>query len=152
MAARRRQARPQAPQRPTEPPTEARPAGPAQRCRARLNRFISGTAAPGGGAPPQAKNPPHDTDAPPARGDGPPAEAYASELPDLSGPIPRAPQRKSPPDRTPETSSSSGLRPFDGRENREGRETRETVPGVPATARSRSGPACRSAGSIRGAR
>ena len=116
---------PQAPQRQTEPPTEARPSGPPSGVEARPNRFVSGTAAPGAGAPPQAKNPPHETDAPPGRGDGPPAEAYASELPDLSGPMPRGPQRKTPPDRTPETSSSLGSGRSSAAESREGREGRE---------------------------
>ncbi len=115
------------PQRQTEPPTEMRPPGPPAPggVEARLNRFISGTAAPGAGAPPQPKNPPHDVDAATARGEGPPAEAYASELPDLSGPMPRAPQRKAAPDRTSETSSLSGSGRSAASENREGRETRE---------------------------
>ncbi len=117
----------QAPPRQTEPPTEARPPGLPSGVEARLNRFASGPAAPGGGAPPQAKNPPHDTDAPPGRGDGSPAEAYASELPDLSGPIPRGPQRKTPQDRTLETSSSQGSGRSTAAENREGRENRTQV-------------------------
>jgi hypothetical protein len=56
-----------------------------------LSRFISGTAAPGA-----AKTPPPDVGAPaePARGETRHDEAYASELPDLSGPTPRAGQRK----------------------------------------------------------
>ncbi|OBH94082.1 DUF3566 domain-containing protein [Mycobacterium scrofulaceum] len=115
---------PQAPQRQTEPPTEARPSGPSGGVEARLNRFISGTAAPG--APAQGKNPPHDNDAPQGRGDGPPAEAYASELPDLSGPIPRGPQRKTPADRAPESSSLSGPGRSSGAENRDTREGRDT--------------------------
>ncbi len=61
---------------------------------ARLSRFISGTAAPGG-----AKTPSSDTD---ARHD----EAYASELPDLSGPVPRAGQRKPAAEQAPETSTT----------------------------------------------
>ncbi len=116
---------PQAPQRQTEPPAEARPSGPPSGVEARLNRFISGTAAPGAGAPPQPKNPAHDTDAPPARADGPPAEAYASELPDLSGPTPRGPQRKTRPDRTQETSGRVGSGRSSAAEEREGREGRE---------------------------
>lgn len=72
------------------------PSGPPAGMDARLNRFISGTAAPGGGGG-HPKNPPHE----PARGD----DAYASELPDLSGPAPRAPQRKPAPDRPAETPS-----------------------------------------------
>jgi hypothetical protein len=42
------------------------------------------------------------------RSDNPPAEAYASELPDLSGPMPRATQRKSTPERASDTGTSSG--------------------------------------------
>ncbi|OCB31540.1 hypothetical protein A5675_26225 [Mycobacterium malmoense] len=106
---------PQAPQRQPEPPSGVE---------ARLNRFISGTAAPG--APHQAKNPPHDTDAPPGRGDGPPAETYASELPDLSGPMPRGPQRKPPADRTSEASTTVGSARSSAPETREGRDTRDT--------------------------
>lgn len=116
---------PQAPRRQAEPASEKRPSGPPRGVDARLNRFISGTAAPGAGAPPQAKNPPHDVDAGPARGDGPPAEAYASELPDLSGPTPRGPHRKPAPERASETLSSPGTGRSSAAENREGRETRE---------------------------
>jgi hypothetical protein len=76
-------------------PREPRPGGRAPaspNAEARLNRFISGTAAPGA-----AKTP--DVDAPPVapasgRTDSQQNDAYASELPDLSGPIPRAGQRK----------------------------------------------------------
>ncbi|ORB69907.1 DUF3566 domain-containing protein [Mycobacterium scrofulaceum] len=105
---------PRPPQRQPDPPGGVE---------ARLNRFISGTAAPGG--PPQGKNPPHDTDAPAGRGDGPPAEAYASELPDLSGPMPRGPQRKLPADRTSEASTTAGSARPSAPENREGRDSRE---------------------------
>jgi hypothetical protein len=81
----------QAPRRPASggpKPRAPRPTGGASgapNADARLSRFISGTAAPGA-----AKTSPADIDAPaePAR-----SEAYASELPDLSGPIPRAGQR-----------------------------------------------------------
>ncbi|MDT5046947.1 MAG: hypothetical protein QOG75_2810, partial [Mycobacterium sp.] len=77
---------------PSEPPKprETRPAGRAAaspNAEARLSRFISGTAALG------AKTPPPDVDPAPARSDSRHNEAYASELPDLSGPIPRAGQR-----------------------------------------------------------
>lgn len=115
---------PQPPPRPTEPHAAPRPAGPPSGVDARLNRFISGTAAPGAAAPAHAKNPPPDVEAAPARGDGPPAEAYASELPDLSGPMPRATQRKPAPDRPsePSTASASGRSATD--EARESRENR----------------------------
>jgi hypothetical protein len=57
-----------------------------------LNRFISGTAAPGATrTPPPAAEPA----AAPAQNESRQSDAYASELPDLSGPIPRAGQRKS---------------------------------------------------------
>jgi Transmembrane domain of unknown function (DUF3566) len=98
---------PQAPQRQSEPPPEGRPSGPPSGVESRLNRFVSGA------------------DAPPGRGDGPPAEAYASELPDLSGPMPRAPQRKTPPDRT-EAPSPMGTGRSPAPESREGRENRES--------------------------
>ena len=53
---------------------------------ARLNRFLSGTSATGSAQAP-GKNPPtEELDAIGPRHEGPPAEAYASELPDLSGP------------------------------------------------------------------
>lgn len=117
---------PQAPLRQTEPPTETRAPGPASGVEARLNRFISGTAAPGGAAAPHAKHPPHEAEVAPGRSDGPPAEAYASELPDLSGPVPRTSQRKAVPDRAQETSSLLGSARPSAPDNREARETRET--------------------------
>ena len=91
--------------RPAEPQGE-RPANPPAGLDARLNRFITGTAAPGAGGGPQPKIPPNE--AAQTRGDNSPTEAYASELPDLSGPLPRPSQRKSTPDRIAETSNSSG--------------------------------------------
>ena len=90
--------RPPQQNRPAEPQGE-RQSGPPAGLDARLNRFISGTAAPGGAAHP--KTPPHEG----GRGE---SDAYASELPDLSGPLPRTPQRKTTPERQTETSSSSG--------------------------------------------
>ena len=69
---------------------------------ARLSRFISGTAAPG---PAKTPTPSRDVEAAaePAHTESRHNEAYASELPDLSGPIPRAGQRKPPADQTPDT-------------------------------------------------
>ena len=89
-----------------ETPSDVRAPNPPSSVDARLNRFISGTVAPG--ATPQPKSSPEDFefDAPPARGDSATAEPYASELPDLSGPAPWVPQRKAVPDRTSEASSS----------------------------------------------
>jgi hypothetical protein len=72
---------------------------------ARLTRFVSGTAAPGAAAAPAA-----EPDTALARGDNRVAEAYASELPDLSGATPRPGQggsRKPAPDRAPDTSTGS---------------------------------------------
>jgi hypothetical protein len=79
---------------PSEPPKsrETWPTGRAAaspNAEARLSRFISGTAAP-------------DVDPAPARSDSRQNEAYASELPDLSGPIPRAGQRRPVADATAE--------------------------------------------------
>jgi hypothetical protein len=55
---------------------------------ARLNRFISGGSAPSA--------PVHEPEAAP-RGEPPRPDAYASELPDLSGPTPRPPQQQRKP-------------------------------------------------------
>jgi Transmembrane domain of unknown function (DUF3566) len=77
-------------------PREPRPTGRTSggtNAEARLSRFISGTAAPAA-----AKTPPHD--------ESRQNEAYASELPDLSGPIPRVGQRKPAADQAPDTSTS----------------------------------------------
>ncbi|MEE6179041.1 DUF3566 domain-containing protein [Mycobacterium sp. 050134] len=101
----------QAPHRPGDPQSDVRPAG----ADARLNRFISGSSASPA------------TQVTPSRGDGPPAEAYASELPDLSGPIPRAAQRKTAPERSPEASATSGSARSTGSEAREPREGRLNV-------------------------
>ncbi|MEE2851257.1 MAG: DUF3566 domain-containing protein [Actinomycetota bacterium] len=115
-------ARPQDPGlRQNEPFTEKRPPGQAGGVEARLNRFISGTAAPGAGAGSHAKEPePAAT-----RGEHSPTEAYASELPDLSGPVPRGPHRKPAPERAAESPASSAGRPAAG-ETREGRENRDS--------------------------
>jgi Transmembrane domain of unknown function (DUF3566) len=82
-------------------PRAPRPTGGASgapNADARLSRFISGTAAPGAAKTP----PPAEVDAPaePAR-----SEAYASELPDLSGPLPRAGQRQPAADQPKDTST-----------------------------------------------
>jgi hypothetical protein len=82
-----------------EPPRSDGPAGHSPAVDARLNRFIGG--GPGSPAP----SPTHEPDAPP-RGERTEAvrpEAYASELPDLSGPTPRASQQRKP---APERPSS----------------------------------------------
>lgn len=114
-----------------EPQTAPRPGGAPAGADARPNRVIFGTAAPGGGAAARPKPPPYEFDAGPTRGDGPPAEAYASELPDLSGPLPRHPQRKPAPERSAETpapaASPARSATAESRENREGRENRVQV-------------------------
>jgi hypothetical protein len=74
------------------------PVGHSPGVDARINRFVSG----GGGAPstpPQAQD--ADQPNPPNRNEAARSEAYASELPDLSGPVPRSPQRKAPAERIP---------------------------------------------------
>jgi hypothetical protein len=75
----------------SEAPRNDGPAGHSPAVDARLNRFIGG----GSGS---ASAPVHDQDVPP-RGDRTESvrpEAYASELPDLSGPTPRSPQQRKP--------------------------------------------------------
>ncbi|HTZ14365.1 MAG TPA: DUF3566 domain-containing protein [Mycobacterium sp.] len=92
------------PRRPTPgapKPRAPRPTGGASgapNADARLSRFISGTAAPGAAKTP----PPAEVDAPaePTR-----SEAYASELPDLSGPLPRGGQRQPTADQPPDTAT-----------------------------------------------
>jgi Transmembrane domain of unknown function (DUF3566) len=71
---------------PKQRPAGRPSAGPS--AEARLNRFISGTAAQG-----------PDADAAQALNENQQNDAYPSELPDLSGPIPRAGQRKSAADK-----------------------------------------------------
>jgi hypothetical protein len=62
----------------------------AANAEARLNRFIAGAAAPG-----TSKIPPPHTGPVPAPNESRETDDYASELPDLSGPIHRAAPRKS---------------------------------------------------------
>jgi hypothetical protein len=107
---------------PPEAHAEPRSPSPPSNADARLNRFISGTAAPG--TSPSAHTKARDLDAVTARNDGLPVEAYASELPDLSGPIPRATQRKPAPDRGSDTSGPSGTGRSSTSEARETHESR----------------------------
>ncbi len=93
---------------------------------ARLSRFISGTPGSAGTGAERSNPPTQELDAVPARGDGPPSEAYASELPDLSGPTPRAPQRKSAAERASEAASTGSARAA-AAETRESRESRVQV-------------------------
>lgn len=86
---------------------EGRPTNPPAAADARLNRFISGASAPVNGPAAAVRTPQPDPDASLGCGDGSPAEAYASELPDLSGPTPRAPQRNPAPARPAEGGAGS---------------------------------------------
>ncbi|KCM76821.1 membrane protein [Mycobacterium tuberculosis BTB03-169] len=86
---------------------EGRPTNPPAAADARLNRFISGASAPVTGPAAAVRTPQPDPDASLGCGDGSPAEAYASELPDLSGPTPRAPQRNPVPARPAEGGAGS---------------------------------------------
>jgi hypothetical protein len=101
--------------RPGEPSTESRPQGQSAGVDARVNRFISGSNAPG-----QAPSRRDDFD-PPTRSET--HEAYASELPDLSGGIPRGTQRSTPPERSTESSQSSGSGRSTITESRENRDS-----------------------------
>ncbi|KBB81466.1 DUF3566 domain-containing protein [Mycobacterium tuberculosis] len=86
---------------------DGRPTNPPAAADARLNRFISGASAPVTGPAAAVRTPQPDPDASLGCGDGSPAEAYASELPDLSGPTPRAPQRNPAPARPAEGGAGS---------------------------------------------
>lgn len=86
---------------------EGRPTNPPAAADARLNRFISGASAPVTGPAAAVRTPQPDPDVSLGCGDGSPAEAYASELPDLSGPTPRAPQRNPAPARPAEGGAGS---------------------------------------------
>lgn len=86
---------------------EGRPTNPPAAADARLNRFISGASAPVTGPAAAVRTPQPDPDASLGCGDGSRAEAYASELPDLSGPTPRAPQRNPAPARPAEGGAGS---------------------------------------------
>ncbi|MFV3450830.1 DUF3566 domain-containing protein [Mycobacterium tuberculosis] len=94
-----------------QPPPVSHPEGcptnPPAAADARLNRFISGASAPVTGPAAAVRTPQPDPDASLGCGDGSPAEAYASELPDLSGPTPRAPQRNPAPARPAEGGAGS---------------------------------------------
>ena len=101
-------ARPQRPGGPTERPVaehsdhRARPAG----VDARLNRFISGDRGAGGRAAGACQKRRSRDD---PRRDVARPEAYASELPDLSGPVPRAPHA-APARAAPERDPGGGRR------------------------------------------
>jgi hypothetical protein len=105
QAQQRQPAQPSEAPKPRDPRTAGRtPAG--ANADARLSRFISGTAAPGA-----AKTSAPDADSEPAapasgRNESRQNDAYASELPDLSGPIPRAGQRIPAADRSADTATA----------------------------------------------
>ena len=98
------------------PPRPAAPAAPSPSIEARVNRFITGTAAPDmstlGGTPaaqqeprPEARQEPESPASRPEtraeRTEVARPEAYASELPDLSGPVPKpVPAHKAAPERS----------------------------------------------------
>jgi transmembrane protein DUF3566 len=84
---------------------------------ARMSRFMSGTAAPGaaktppvGASPREREMPPpaggSDADPAPARNESRHPEAYATELPDLSGPVPRTTHHKPGSDRPVDMSTT----------------------------------------------
>ena len=108
---------PKPPQRPTRE-APARPdsarggsSGHSPGVDARLNRFISGGTAPSASAPSAPASEEADQSLTPTRNELVPNEAYASELPDLSGPIPRPPQRKPPAERTTSEPPSRPIAP-----------------------------------------
>jgi hypothetical protein len=110
---------------------EPRSSGLTQSADARVNRFISGPSASGAGAPAHATPQTQEFDAPPARGDAPSTDVYASELPDLSGPTPRGARRKPAPERSSSAPSDTAgkSRPAapERPESREQRESRVQV-------------------------
>ena len=78
--------------------------GPGRRRRSPVEPLYLRHRGAGGGDPAHAKEPEPAT----TRGETSPTEAYASELPDLSGPVPRGPHRKPAPERPAESPTSSG--------------------------------------------
>ncbi len=105
-----------APQRPAgegQPRQPAPPSGASPSVEQRVNRFISGTAAPdlsGGGPHPEQRLEPRPEQRPEPRPEGSRAEGYASELPDLSSPAPPkpvAPQRKPSPEQPARQAAAS---------------------------------------------
>lgn len=110
-------------QSPPEAPIDMRPGGPASRPDARLNRFISGTAAPFAASKSASPEPQPLA----GRAEELAVEAYASELPDLSGSVSRSAQRKPTSDAAPEvaggSAAASGTRRSSIAEFRESRES-----------------------------
>jgi hypothetical protein len=106
--------------RQSEPPTEARSQGTHSGVDARVNRFISGGNPQGGGAQQHSRS--HEYEGP-SRGEGPSHEAYASELPDLSGGLPRGSQRNTAAERSSEPSQPAGSGRSTATEPRENRDS-----------------------------
>ncbi len=94
-AARGTQRQQREPTRP-EPPRSGGGSSHPSGVDARLNRFISGGSTAPASAPETAEPPPRVDS---SRNEPVLSEAYASELPDLSGAAPRSPQRKAAPER-----------------------------------------------------
>ncbi|KJX75925.1 DUF3566 domain-containing protein [Mycobacterium lepromatosis] len=96
--------------RPSEPAAVTRPSNPVPGTNVRPNRFIPGMTAPTlGGQLSRKNNSTQALEPVPVHNEVPFTEAYASELPDLSGPVQRVAPYKSAPDRgssTPGTGRS----------------------------------------------
>ena len=86
--------------------TSHKPAAPD--VEARVSRFISGTAAPRAMSSVPATSATAPSEESETRSDGRHSEAYASELPDLSGPLPRQSLRKDAGAGVSRTSSAEG--------------------------------------------
>ncbi len=92
------------------------------------NPINSESSAPAVGSAGQMWNPMQEIDAAATHGKGMSAETYASELPDLSGPIPRPAKRKvAAPDRGPEAAKAPGSGRPDAPEGGESRDERMQV-------------------------
>ena len=97
-ASRTQQSGPVRPQPPADPPTarvEQRPPSPSPAADNRVNRYITGTAAPSA----LQTTPSAQPVVTPDRSDPARSMEYASEIPDLSGPLPRPPQQRRVPER-----------------------------------------------------
>jgi hypothetical protein len=92
----RQQNRPQGSPARNESPRAGSAAGDTTGLDDRLNRFIGGGSG--------SSSPTRETDGP-TRTERP--EVYASELPDLSGPVPRPPQQRKPPPERPAQEAAS---------------------------------------------
>ena len=108
-AGRTQQSEPHQP--PPARPEPPRPPAHSPAPEARPNRYMAGTAVPGA----QPPAPPAEPEAP-ARGDATRTKEYASELPDLSGPVSRpVQQRRAPVERTESPASGANRNTGGGR-------------------------------------